>query len=153
MKKESIIESPTHGAEQRLSVIRKEMDEKGIEIMIRRELMRMMFKFSLPRPIEDVIIGRELVKRGYGDDLLYMYYNMVARSSVKNAVDYVEISLPWIIFHGYDDYNSDIMKKLASKVSKKKFPETKKFFDALCDLSQKTLAKAVDEYEKVVLSR
>ena len=126
-----------------------DMDEKGIGIIIRRELFRLMFKFNLPRPVEDVIIGRELVKRGFGDDLLYMYYNIVMRSRPKNISDYIAVNIPWIIFRGYDDYNSDLMKKLAGKVCSKKFPETKKLFDTLCNLSQKNMTAAGKEYEMI----
>ena len=126
-----------------------DMDEKGIGIIIRRELFRLMFKFNLPRPVEDVIIGRELVKRGFGDDLLYMYYNIVMRSRPKNISDYIAVNIPWIIFRGYDDYNSDLMKKLAGKVCSKKFPETKKLFDMLCNLSQKNMTAAGKEYEMI----
>ena len=126
-----------------------DMDEKGIGIIIRRELFRLMFKFNLPRPVEDVIIGRELVKRGFGDDLLYMYYNIVMRSMPKNISDYIAVNIPWIIFRGYDDYNSDLMKKLAGKVCSKKFPETKKLFDMLCNLSQKNMTAAGKEYEMI----
>lgn len=127
-----------------------EKDKKGLAILIRHELFRLMFKTSLPRAIEDVIIGRELIKRGFGDDLLYMYYNYMVNMRANDAKDYIELNLPWIIFHGYDSYNSELLKRLAKKLCREKFPETRALFNILCSLSPKNIHEAVEEHKKVV---
>lgn len=127
-----------------------EKDQKGIDILLRHELFRLMFKMSLPRMVEDVIVAREMIKRGYGNDIFYMYYNYAMKTRVNSAEDYMKVNLPWIIFHGYDKHDSEFLKALAKKLCKKKFPETKKFVDLLCNLSPKNLSEAVKECEGLV---
>lgn len=137
-----------------------EKDRKGLGILIHHELFRLMFKTELPRVIEDVIIGRELIKRGFSDDLLYMYYNYMVNIRVDGAESYIKMNLPWVIFRGYDEYNSEILKKLARKLCRKKFPETRKLFNILCTLPDgrsgstqlpKNLDRSVEEYRKLVV--
>lgn len=137
-----------------------EKDAKGLSIIIRHELFRLMFKTSLPRIIEDVIVGRELVKRGFGDDLLYMYYNYMASMRVDSNESYVKLNMPWIIFKGYDNYNSELLKHLAKKLCRKKFPDTRGLLNMLCTLQDerssstilsKNLHRASEEYSKLVV--
>ncbi len=126
-----------------------EKDRKGIRTVLLRELFRLMFKFDLPQPIEDVIIGRELIKRGFGDDLCYMYYNYIVMSKAEALEDYININLPWIIFCKDDRYNSELFKQIASKICKRKYPECQRFFDLLIGLSGKNLYQAKKEYESL----
>lgn len=126
-----------------------EKDRKGLDIIIRRELFRLMFKMDVPKAIEDVIIDRELVKRGFGNDIFYMHYTYVMKSRVSSLDDFIQVNLPWIAFHGYDKHDSEFLKKLVAKISKKKFPETRKFFNLLCSLSPSNLRAAVEEYSKL----
>lgn len=120
-----------------------ERDARGIRILLLRELFRLMFKFDLPAEIEDIMIGREMIKRGYGEGLCYMYYNML----LSGEADPIRVNLPWIIFFKDDKYNSELFKKLAAKVCKKKVPA--KLLDLLLDLSEKNLAEAGEELAKV----
>lgn len=126
-----------------------EKDQRGVNTLIRHELFRLMFKMNLPQVIEDVIIGREMIKRGFGDDLFYIYYSRILKMNVSNIEDYIKINLPWIIFHEQDKYNSEMLKKIAGKVSKKRYSETKKLFDVLCGLSPKNVHEAARIYERI----
>ncbi|HLD39245.1 MAG TPA: hypothetical protein VJB05_02955, partial [archaeon] len=126
-----------------------EKDQRGVNTLIRHELFRLMFKMNLPRAVEDVIIGREMIKRGFGDDIFYMYYNRILKMNVSNVEEYIKINLPWIIFHEQDKYNSELLKKIVGKVCKKKYPETKKLFDILCGISPKNVHEAASIYGKI----
>ncbi len=125
-----------------------EKDYKGVRTLLMRELFRLMFKFNIPRLVEDVIVGREMIKRGFGDDLCYMYYNYLLTMQPETIEDYIHANLPWIIFRGYDNYNSELFKKLAAKVCKKKY-QCNRLFDLLVNLSQKNLFLVVKEYKKL----
>ncbi|MEK6888195.1 MAG: hypothetical protein AABX14_04600 [Candidatus Aenigmatarchaeota archaeon] len=127
----------------------QERDQRGVNTLIRHELFRLMFKMNLPRAVEDVIIGREMIKRGFGDDIFYMYYNRILKMNVSNVEEYIKINLPWIIFHEQDKYNSELLKKIVGKVCKKKYPETKKLFDILCGISPKNVHEAASIYGKI----
>ncbi len=125
-------------------------DQRGIKILIMHELFRLMFKYDLPRDIEDVIIGREMIRRGFGEELCYLYYNSILKSRAETRQDYIRLSLPWIIFVKDDKFNSELFKKLASKLCKRKFGECRKLFDILIDLSEKNMQEAVSEYNSLV---
>lgn len=126
-----------------------EKDKKGVKMLVYRELFRLMFKFDLPRPVEDVIIGKELVKRGFGDDLFYLYYVTMMNKTHVTLRDYIELNIPWIIFNKQDPYNSDFMKKLSKKLSKSR-PECQKFFNLLLNVPKKDVEKAASEYERLM---
>ena len=128
----------------------QEKDMRGIKTVIRHELVRLMLGINLPKPIEDVIVGREMIKRGMEDELFYMYYIYMMRTVYSNRIeDYIKINLPWIIFHGYDDYNSSVLKNLAGALFKNKMPETHRLFDILIHLSDRNLKEAKKEYKKL----
>ena len=124
-----------------------EKDYRGVKILLMHELFRLMFKMNLPKIIEDVIIGRELIKRGFGDELFYMYYNCVMKTSPTED-NYIKIRLPWAIFHNYDKYNSEFFRELASKMCKTR-PDARRFLDILCNLSEKNIKEAVKECKKI----
>ncbi len=127
-----------------------EKDIKGIKTVVNHELMRLMLQLNLPKPIEDVIVGREMIKRGMGDDLFYMYYNYLMRTPYTGSIpDYIKANIPWIIFHDYDDYNSSILKSLAAALLKEKRSEAHRFFDILLNLSEKNTKEAVKEYRSI----
>jgi hypothetical protein len=128
-----------------------EMDERGIAILIRHELFRLTLRLTFPRLIEDVIVGKELIKRGFGDEIFYMYYNLLMKSKHEEKVhSFIRASVPWTIFYGLDNYNSKFLKDLVSKLYKRKFPETKKLFLVLCKLSGNNMRGAVKEYESLM---
>jgi len=128
-----------------------EMDERGLAILVRHELFRLTLRLTSPRLIEDVIVGKELIKRGFGDELFYMYYNLLMKSKHEEKVhSFVRANIPWIIFSGLDDYNSKFLKELVSKLYKRKFPETKKLFLVLCKLSETNIRGALREFESVM---
>lgn len=127
-----------------------EMDERGVRTILRHELFRLMLRVNYPRQIEDVMVGREMILRGYGDDLFYMYYSLLMKTDHDDTRGgFVKASLPWVIFYGLDDYNSKFLKELVGKIYKRKYPETAKFLSVLCKLSGKNLKGAVKEYEYI----
>ncbi|KHO47436.1 MAG: hypothetical protein QT00_C0002G0088 [archaeon GW2011_AR5] len=127
----------------------REMDARGIRILLVHELFRLTFKFDVPKHVEDVIIGREMLRRGYGDELLYLYYNRLLQGGYEGIEGCVRANLPWIIFSKHDKYDSELLKKQAAKICGKKF-DCRRLFDVLVDLSQKTIPKAAEEYTKLV---
>ena len=126
-----------------------EKDKKGVTMLVYRELFRLMFKFDLPRPVEDTIIGKELIKRGFGDDLFYLYYVSMMNKTHVTLEDYINLNIPWIVFNKQDPYNSDFMKKLAKKLSKNR-PECQKLFNLLLNVPKRDVEKSVAEYERLM---
>jgi len=127
-----------------------EKDRRGTTMLIYRELFRLMFKFDTPKIVEDVIIDKELVKRGFGDDLFYLYYITMMNKRHVTLKDHIELNLPWIVFNKNDKYNSDFMKRLAKKLSVKR-PECQKLFNLLLNVPEKDVEKAVEEYKRLVV--
>ena len=126
-----------------------EKDKKGVKMLVYRELFRLMFKFDIPRPIEDVIIDRELIKRGFGEDLFYLYYVGMMNKKHATLEDYINLNIPWISFSRHDKHNSDFMKRLAKKLADSR-PECQKLFNLLLNVPQKDVEKAVKEYERLM---
>ena len=124
-------------------------DIKGIKTIVRHEFFRLMFKTNLSRDIEDVIIGREMIKRGFGEDLLYVYYHYIVNSKATNIQDYIKSNLPWIIFQGYDKNNSEFLKKATEKQNKRR-KICDHLFDLLTNLSSKNLHEVIEEYKKLI---
>ncbi|MBI4174259.1 MAG: hypothetical protein HY517_01330 [Candidatus Aenigmarchaeota archaeon] len=121
-----------------------ESDRRGIRILIIHELFRLMFKFDLPAEIEDILIGREMIKRGYGEELCYMYYSLLLSSRDLSAM---KANLPWIIFFRDDNITSELLKGIAAKVCRKKLPQ--RLLDMLLDLNEKNIAQASKDLVKV----
>ncbi len=125
-------------------------DVKGIKTIVQHELMRLMLSLDMPKPVEDVMVGREMIKRGMGDELFYMYYNYLMRIPCTGELkDYVGANIPWIIFHGYDDYNSSVLKSLAHALINERFEEANRLFDILIHLSEKNMKNAAREFESI----
>ena len=121
-------------------------DARGISTLIRFELFRLMLRPGMPREIEDVIVGREMVLQGFGDDLFYMYYAMLMKTKPVSLIDYVRASVPWITFRGVDNYNSSFLKDLLAKVQKNRFPEATKLLNYMCS---NKFDEAVKDYRKL----
>ena len=123
-----------------------EKDARGIATLIRFELFRIMLHPGLPREVEDVVVGREMVLQGLGDDLFYMYYAMLMKTKPVSLIDYVRASVPWITLRGVDNYNSSFLKELLEKLQKKRFPEAAKLLNYMCN---NKFDEAVKEYGKL----
>ncbi|HLC67695.1 MAG TPA: hypothetical protein VJI12_02310 [archaeon] len=123
-----------------------EKDTRALSTALRFELFRLMLRPDMPREIEDVIVGREMIKQGLGDDLFYLYYTMLMRKKPVSMIDYVHASIPWITFRGIDNYNSSFLKELLAKLQKKKFPEATKLLNCMCN---DKFDSAVKEYNKL----
>ncbi len=126
-----------------------EKDRRGIAMLIYHELFRLMFKFDVPKPVEDVIIGKELAKRGFGDGLFYLYYITIMNKRHTTLQDHINLNIPWIVFNKQDPYNSDFMKRLAKKLSKSR-PECRRLFNLLLNVPKKDVEKAATEYNRLV---
>ena len=102
-------------------------DRRAIKILILHQIFHAItrqYVKPMPHVVEDVIINKELIKRGYGDDLLYFYYIYLVNhhKGVNNIEDFLHINVPWISFFSLDDYNSAFLKRIINK-----FENTKKF--------------------------
>lgn len=111
-------------------------DERIIKTMIRMELFRAFYRKTsekqVPRAVEDVMIAREMIRRGYAEDLVYMFYNFMLSHRIKDAKDFLRFNLPWIIFRGHDNYYSDLFLDMAkSRVRKRYEAKAKQLMDAL----------------------
>jgi hypothetical protein len=110
-----------------------ENDARAIRTLIMRELFRITFSPDFPRIVGDVLAGREMIKRGLGDDLFYTYYNFIMKTKTgATSMDYIKLNLPWIIFRGFDNYNSSFLRELAQKIQPKKFREADNVLNMLC---------------------
>jgi len=124
-------------------------DVRGISTAIKFELFRVMLRPGFPREIEDVVVGREMVLQGLGDDLFYFYYTSLMKRPPVSLIDYVRASVPWITFRGVDNYNSSFLKELLAKLQKKKFPEASKVLNYMCN---NKFDEAAKEYKKLFTS-
>ncbi len=110
---------------------------------------------GMPHFIEDIIINKEMIKRGYGDDLIYYYYLylMGHGATVADLEDFLNVNVPWLSFHSLDEYNSDFLKKIIARFrDKKRFEKSsKELFSALQkNLWKRTNQKtAVNAYKKL----
>lgn len=87
------------------------MDAKGTAVLIMRALFTLITREicgSLPTVIEDIIANREMIRQGYGDALVYYYYQKnISEPRPSTAED----DVPWLSFYIDDRYNSDFFRQ------------------------------------------
>ncbi|MBI3190925.1 hypothetical protein HYZ41_04460 [archaeon] len=125
----------------------KECDEKIAETVVRFELFRLFMKkiYSVTHITEDVIVGREMVRKGFSDDLACMLHAFVVSKNVIDLNSYIRFNLPCIIFYK-DEFQSGFFRSIADKKRDKQYDKlAKNLFCALQkDLqNEKTLNEAV----------
>lgn len=134
-------------------------DRKAIKILILHQLFHAItrqYMKKLPHVIEDVIINKDLIKRGYGDDLLYFYYiHMVNHPKhIENIEDFLELNIPWLSFFSLDSYNSEFLKKMTTRFEgiKKFESQSKKLFSVMKKdmLNQRNQKIAINAYKNIV---
>ncbi|GEM_PF-3783482 len=82
----------------------QQMDPKGISIMILRMMFRAIYRethHEMPEAIEEIAVNREMVKKGYGNDLAYYYYTHKGKGPLKDDI-------AWLSFHLQDKYNAEL---------------------------------------------
>jgi len=115
------------------SDIFKDHDSAVAETAVRFELFRLMIKkiYDVPRLTEDVLVGREMIKKGFSEDLARMLHAFVACQRVIDLESYIKINLPWIIFYA-DEFKAGFFRSMSEKRHNKRYDSiAKKFFAAL----------------------
>lgn len=134
-------------------------DRKAIKILILHQLFHAItqqYMKPLPHMLEDVIINKDLIKRGYGDDLLYFYYIQMMKhpKQIKDIEDFLELNIPWLSFFSLDDYNSEFLKRMINRFEDRKKYETKstKLFSAMKKdmLKERNQKIAINAYENIM---
>ena len=137
------------------------MDARVIKTLLTFELFRVyvrkMLKIEVPRPIEDIIVGRELVRKGFSGDVSYIFYILVMTHDVADVKSFIRANIPRLVFKNADEFNYKLFHGYEDKSSKRKFTakyklKTKKLFAALGkDLwDLKNLKKSIQLYGDVV---
>jgi hypothetical protein len=130
-------------------------DEKAIRFLILKQFFYLSITRKidkkLPKFIEDLIVGREMLKNGYSKELSYFYYAYLVNSQkIKNKSDILYANLPWLIFYKADIFNYNLFKKAAAKITEEYEDQNLKNLTNLLkkDLwSEKNLQKAIKFYE------
>jgi hypothetical protein len=134
-----------------------ENDRRAIKTMITFEIFRIFVRkrlgVNIPLLIEDILVGRDMIKKGYGNDLTHLYYIFMLKHRVKDKKDFLRLNVPWIIFHGNDEYYCHMFRDLAKNSARFSHGlKTAKLFTALKkDLWNETnLRNAINVYGDVL---
>jgi hypothetical protein len=87
----------------------QQMDAKGIRIIITRALFKAIIQEAngrLPEMLEDLVVNREMIRKGFGDDLAYYYYQKNMASVLSNR----EKQVAWLSFYIDDKYNAEFFR-------------------------------------------
>jgi len=129
-------------------------DEKAIRFLILKQFFYIFvtrkIDKKLPKFIEDLMIGREILKNGYSKELSYFYYAALTNTKIRSKNDILYANLPWLIFYKTDNFNYDLFKKAASKITEDYADQNLKNLTKLLkkDLwTEKNLQKAIKFYE------
>jgi hypothetical protein len=111
-------------------------DRRAIGALIAIELFRVFVRkrlsLSIPGPIEDILIGRDMLKAGYGEDLTYLFYMFMLKHRVRDGKDFLRLNVPWLIFHGRDEHYCSMFRTMAKNTQRFKHElKTAKLFAAL----------------------
>ena len=94
-----------------------EKDCRAVSLIIARLLFKTASREIRGRlhPIaEDIIVNREMISRGYGDDLVYYYYQRSLGALPASApLKRLEQEVAWLSFYPADRYNADFLRKKA----------------------------------------
>ena len=130
-----------------------EKDTRATRILIlqKLELAFLRKHKKIPGYIENLIINRRIIKKFSKDFFYFSYlYLIKEEKNVKDIDKFLNINLPWLSFHGLDDYNSNFSLKMLKifKYRKAFQQQTRKLFLALKqDLeNEDNLIKAMKEF-------
>ncbi|MCX6815559.1 MAG: hypothetical protein NT120_01775 [Candidatus Aenigmarchaeota archaeon] len=130
-------------------------DLRTAKIIIRFEMFRAFVKKvidrDIPRDIEDLIVAREMIKRGLIEDVVYLFYTYVMKNAVfdiRSLMKFYTIPAMFLADGSYENLFYDIAEKKAGKKSK----PPKKFLTSIYkDLTdEKNLEKAIKIYEEML---
>ncbi len=139
------------------SPLLQNIDRRVAKTLITFEIYRLfvqkIFDMHLPRLIEDVTIGKKMVRYGYGDDLAYVFYILMANQRITDIKSFIQFNLPWLVFRGEDKFYYYLFRHYAGSHKNMKYMiKTKKFFQSLQKdlLDAKNLKRCVQLYEEIV---
>lgn len=104
---------------------------------------------EIPVFIENVIIGKEMARRGMSADLSYLFYTLVMTEKSDDVHSFLKRNLPWIVFQKNDSFNYELFRSYSNdEIS----PAAKKLFSKLQEdlFDQKTLDACIKLYEDVL---
>ena len=113
------------------------MDKKAIRILILRQLLRITLRKDreLPGIVEDILVNRAIIRKGYAEDLFYYYYLVLMEyeAASDEIESFINLNIPWLSFSGMDNYSSETLRKIAERINSKKELQdtTRALFDAL----------------------
>jgi len=132
-------------------------DRRTIRILITFEMFRIfvrrMLEKDIPVDVEDVIIAREMIKRGYIDDIAYLFYIYAAKSEVFDIKSSLKFHLIAKTFVSYDEFYTKFFNDIANKKSKHEMDLTVRLFLQVIErdlLDDKNLNKAIELYEAII---
>jgi hypothetical protein len=135
----------------------KDNDARAVRILITFELFRLVVRRQLekhiPRLIEDVIISRDMIRRGFVNDLSYIFYIFLSTQRITDIKDYIKFNLPWIIFKNHDNYYHELFYNYAKSRPRADYDvRTRDLFKALAkDLwDMNNLNECIKRYEDVI---
>lgn len=113
-------------------------DERYIKTSIVRILFSLINTLSENssgiKIIDEILANREMVKRGFGDDLFYYYYlKFSEKTDINTFENYIDVNIPCLSLEGYD---AQVLKEMTDRLSplqyRKAFQrKAKKLFDVL----------------------
>ncbi len=110
------------------------MDSRVVKMLLTFELFRVyvrkMLKIEVPRFIEDVIVGKEIVRKGLANDISYIFYILAMTQSVTDIKSFIRANIPWLVFKGEDKFYHKLFHDYARSETKYRI-RTKELFAAL----------------------
>jgi len=138
------------------SPLLNDIDKRIAKVLITFELYRLILQkvlqVNVPRLIEDMIVGKRLVSRGYSDDIAYIFYILMMKQKITGIKSFVQFNLPWIIFKGEDNFYYDLFYQYAKY---HKYPgyelKARNLFEALQQdlFNTKNLKECINLYEEI----
>ncbi len=101
---------------------------------------------DLPEPLLEMISRRDMAA-SFPENLINMCYSELISSNVNTTRDFLRANLPWLAFHGIDNWNREFLRKMV----KGRFPITRKLILAMKKdmYNEKNLDKAAKLCEEI----
>lgn len=134
-------------------------DIKGIRAVIIRHISSLIVRYKLNRKpppfIDNVLINRESVKRGFCNEISYLcYYKLIGMDKkILNLENFLAANVPWLSFYGEDEYYSNFFRKAVKnfKYNLQLESDTRKLFRIMKKnlYNSGNLNKAADEMRRI----
>ncbi len=93
----------------------QQRDARGVAVLIARLLFKIITREThgeLPEVIENIIANRMMIRRGYGDDLVYYYYQKnLFLPQPETPLQQLEQEVAWLSFYPEDRYNAEFLRR------------------------------------------